>query len=150
MKDSTSNLTLELREPSFLCEKGVLQVVVNGKPVHLPVPNTITDLDLTRELDAPTCEPTLDWVYGYRGKDCRGNLHQLPTGEIVYFTGTIAVLHNPSEGLQRYYTKHTSDIKWFPCFPNFYKVLKNLLIIVELFILAREYSKLNYNFLKFI
>ncbi|KAL3986232.1 HELP motif family protein [Acanthocheilonema viteae] len=109
---------LELREPSFLSEKGVLQVFVNGKTMHLPVPNSITDLDLTYELDAPTCEPTLNWVYGYRGKDCRGNLHELPTGEIVYFTGTIAVLHNPNERSQRYYTKHTSDIKCMALHPN--------------------------------
>ncbi|VDK85600.1 unnamed protein product [Onchocerca ochengi] len=115
---SLSRFGLELREPSFLCEKGVLQVFVNGKSVHLPVPNTITGLDLTHELDAPTCEPTLNWVYGYRGKDCRGNLHELPTGEIVYFTGTIVVLHNPNEGLQRYYTKHTSDIKCMAIHPN--------------------------------
>uniref|UniRef100_A0A0R3RVP5 WD_REPEATS_REGION domain-containing protein n=1 Tax=Elaeophora elaphi TaxID=1147741 RepID=A0A0R3RVP5_9BILA len=109
---------VEQREPSFLCEKGVLQIFVNGKMVHLPVPNSVTNLDLTRGLDAPTCEPTLTWVYGYRGKDCRENLHELPTGEIVYFTGTIVVLHNPIEELQRYYTKHTSDIKCMAIHPN--------------------------------
>ncbi|VDM12536.1 unnamed protein product [Wuchereria bancrofti] len=124
MKDSkvgtsTTNLSysksirLELREPSFLREKGVLQVFVNGKTMYLPVPNSVNNLDLTCELDAPTCEPKLNWVYGYRGKDCRGNLYELPTGEIAYFTGTIVVLHNPNEALQRYYTKHTSDIKWY-------------------------------------
>lgn len=65
-KKKTINLfRLELREPSFLCEKGVLQVFVNGKPVYLPVPNSITDIDLACELDAPTCEPTLNWVYGW-------------------------------------------------------------------------------------
>ena len=26
--------------------------------------------------------PTLDWVYGYRGKDSRANLGRLPTGEV--------------------------------------------------------------------
>nr|CRZ23630.1 BMA-ELP-1 [Brugia malayi] len=109
---------LELREPSFIREKGVLQVFVNGKPVYLPVPNSVSNLDLTRELDAPTCEPKLNWVYGYRGKDCRGNLYELPTGEIAYFTGTIVVLHNPNESLQRYYTKHTSDIKCMAIHPN--------------------------------
>ncbi|VDK75744.1 unnamed protein product [Litomosoides sigmodontis] len=115
---SLSRFGLELRGPSFLSEKGVVQVLVNGKTVHLPAPSAVTDLDLTRELDAPGCEPTLNWVYGYRGKDCRGNLHELPTGEIVYFTGTIAVLHNPNERLQRYYTKHTSDIKCMAVHPN--------------------------------
>lgn len=64
--EKTINLCrLELREPSFLSEKGVVQVFVNGKTVHLPVPSSVTDLDLTCELDAPACEPTLDWVYGW-------------------------------------------------------------------------------------
>lgn len=55
---------LEQREPSFLSEKGVLQVFANGKTVHIPAPSSTTGLDLTRELDAPACEPTLNWVYG--------------------------------------------------------------------------------------
>ncbi|EJW79710.1 hypothetical protein WUBG_09381 [Wuchereria bancrofti] len=60
----------------------------------------------------------VSFFYSYRGKDCRGNLYELPTGEIAYFTGTIVVLHNPNEALQRYYTKHTSDIKCMAIHPN--------------------------------
>lgn len=115
---SLSRFGLELREPTFLQEKGMLQVFVNGKATFLPAPSEVAGLDPLRELDAPTCHPSLDWVYGYRGKDCRGNLHELPTGEIVYFTGTVVVLHNAAEGMQRYYTKHTSDIKCIAVHPN--------------------------------
>ncbi|VDN05354.1 unnamed protein product [Thelazia callipaeda] len=115
---SSSCFRLKSQEPLYLHEKGILQVPVNGKKIKLPVPDSMTNFDLSRELDAPSCQPSLDWVYGYRGKDCRGNLHELPTGEIVYFTGTIVVLHNIKEKLQRYYAKHTSDIKCMAVHPN--------------------------------
>ena len=34
-------------------------------------------------------------MYGYRGKDTRGNLFALPTGEIVYYVASLAVLYSP-------------------------------------------------------
>ena len=30
---------------------------------------------------APQSKLKLEWVYGYRGRDARANLHLLPTGE---------------------------------------------------------------------
>lgn len=51
--------------------------------------------------------------YGYRGKDCRSNLYLLPTGEMVYFVASVAVLYNVEEQSQRHYLGHTDDIKWY-------------------------------------
>lgn len=51
--------------------------------------------------------------YGYRGRDCRSNLYLLPTGETVYFIASVVVLFNVDEQLQRHYTGHTDDIKWY-------------------------------------
>lgn len=51
--------------------------------------------------------------YGYRGRDCRSNLYLLPTGETVYFIASVVVLYNVDEQLQRHYTGHTDDIKWY-------------------------------------
>lgn len=51
--------------------------------------------------------------YGYRGRDCRCNLYLLPTGETVYFIASVVVLFNVDEQLQRHYTGHTDDIKWW-------------------------------------
>lgn len=51
--------------------------------------------------------------YGYRGRDCRSNLYLLPTGETVYFIASVVVLFNVDEQLQRHYTGHTDDIKWW-------------------------------------
>jgi hypothetical protein len=54
----------------------------------------------------------LEWVYGYRGKDCRSNLHTLPTGEILYNVGCVIVIHDIKKLEQRFYEKHTGEIKW--------------------------------------
>lgn len=50
--------------------------------------------------------------YGYRGRDCRSNLHLLPTGEMVYFVAAAVVLYNVEEQSQRHYLGHTDDVKW--------------------------------------
>ena len=60
----------------------------------------------------PTERPKIEWVYGYRGKDARLNLHLLPTGEMVYFVAAVIVLFNADEHAQRHYLGHTGEIKW--------------------------------------
>lgn len=52
------------------------------------------------------------YSYGYRGRDCRSNLHLLPTGEMVYFVAAVVVLYNVEEQSQRHYLGHTDDVKW--------------------------------------
>jgi len=51
--------------------------------------------------------------YGYRGRDARCNVYQLPTGEIVYFVAAVVLLYNADEQMQRHYVGHTDDIKWY-------------------------------------
>lgn len=51
--------------------------------------------------------------YGYRGRDCRNNLYLLPTGETVYFIASVVVLYNVEEQLQRHYSGHNDDVKWW-------------------------------------
>ncbi|VDO66169.1 unnamed protein product [Heligmosomoides polygyrus] len=55
---------------------------------------------------------------GYRGKDVRNNVHYLPTGELLYFSGSVVILHNLTEHYQRHYTGHTSDVKCICVHPN--------------------------------
>ena len=50
--------------------------------------------------------------YGYRGRDCRSNLHLVGTGELVYFTAAVVVLYDVTNKTQRHYTGHNDDIKW--------------------------------------
>ncbi|KAJ1360006.1 Echinoderm microtubule-associated protein-like 1 [Parelaphostrongylus tenuis] len=54
----------------------------------------------------------------YRGKDVRNNVHYLPTGELIYFCGSVVVLYNMEEHTQRHYTEHTSDVKSICIHPN--------------------------------
>lgn len=60
----------------------------------------------------------LEWVYGYRGRDCRTNLHLLPTGEVIYFVASVVVLYNVEEQVQRHYLGHTDDIRCIAIHPN--------------------------------
>jgi microtubule-associated protein-like 1/2 len=93
----------------------MLQFFLHGRPYNVyPPSHTTTNFDtILTDVDAPKTKLTLEWVYGYRGRDCRNNLHYLPTGELIYFTAAIVVLHNVDDGTQRHYTQHTSDIKWY-------------------------------------
>lgn len=74
--------------------------------------------ELARVQPAPARKLKLDWVYGYRGKDCRSNLYQLPTGEMAYFVAAAVVLYNVDEQSQRHYLGHTDDIKSLAVHPN--------------------------------
>ena len=52
-------------------------------------------------------------MYGYRGKDTRGNLFALPTGEIVYYVASLAVLYSPES--QVTYSSHLLFENIFSC-----------------------------------
>ncbi|TDH01611.1 hypothetical protein EPR50_G00182120 [Perca flavescens] len=53
----------------------------------------------------------LDHVFGFRGFDCRNNLHYLNDGtDIVYHTAATAIVHSLSNGTQSFYLEHTDDI----------------------------------------
>ncbi|VDD87103.1 unnamed protein product [Enterobius vermicularis] len=116
---SLNHLGPHHRDPIYLQEQRMLQVIIRGKTTLLPVPASIERIVPTSEIDPPlsTC-PRLEWVHGYRGKDSRNNLHVLPTGEIVYFIGAVVVLFDPDEMSQRHYTQHTSEIKCIAVHPN--------------------------------
>ena len=52
----------------------------------------------------------LDWVYGYRGRDARSNLYVLPSGEIMYYVASVAVIYDKKKHRQRHYMGHNEDI----------------------------------------
>ncbi|EYB97541.1 hypothetical protein Y032_0140g2199 [Ancylostoma ceylanicum] len=107
------------REPIFNSSSHVLQLQVAGRSVTVPVPTSVENFDPTVNQPAPDSPPPrLVWVYGYRGKDVRNNVHYLPTGELLYFCGSVVVLHNVEEHTQRHYTGHTCDIRSVCVHPN--------------------------------
>lgn len=59
---------------------------------------------------APKSQLRLEWVYGYRGHQCRNNLWYTATNEIVYFVAGVGVVFNVAEHKQRFFLEHDDDI----------------------------------------
>ncbi|KAK2491944.1 hypothetical protein MC885_011913, partial [Smutsia gigantea] len=107
------------KEVIFSMEEGSVKMFLRGRPVPMLIPDELAptySLDTRSEL--PSCRLKLDWVYGYRGRDCRANLYLLPTGEIVYFVASVAVLYGVEEQRQRHYLGHDDDIKCLAVHPD--------------------------------
>ncbi|XP_033726226.1 echinoderm microtubule-associated protein-like 2 [Pecten maximus] len=102
-KKDKSSVVKEEEEGGMLCIKH------GDQTIKLPKPANYDQQEAT--LDPPQERLALDWVYGYRGNDCRSNIHVLGNDEIVYFVSKIAVLYDRTSHRQRHYREHTEDIK---------------------------------------
>jgi microtubule-associated protein-like 6 len=45
----------------------------------------------------PKADLTLEYVHGYRAKDCKNNVRYLKSGGIVYHAAALGIVLNPSE-----------------------------------------------------
>ncbi|KAL3872559.1 hypothetical protein ACJMK2_035781 [Sinanodonta woodiana] len=116
---NTSQLShANVKEAQWNEEDGFLKIYMKGRPIQLWAPQSVTNFNASKPQDPPNEKLLLDWVYGYRGRDCRSNLYMLPTGECVYFAAAVVVLHNLEEGTQRHYLGHTDDIKCLAIHPD--------------------------------
>nr|XP_034188129.1 echinoderm microtubule-associated protein-like 2 isoform X8 [Osmia lignaria] len=116
---ATNNVKHGTRDMQHNEEESTVRMYLRGRPVVLYVPTPLMEsYDLHKVSTPPQSKLKLDWVYGYRGRDCRSNLHLLPTGEIVYFVAAVVVLYNMEEHSQRHYLGHTDDIKCIAIHPN--------------------------------
>ncbi|XP_077467311.1 echinoderm microtubule-associated protein-like 2 isoform X1 [Stigmatopora argus] len=107
------------KECSFNAEDGYVRMFLRGRPVTMHVPEGQKDgYSLDRKGALPNRKLKLEWVYGYRGRDCRSNLYLLPTGEIVYFNASVVVLYNTDEQQQRHYLGHDDDVKCLSVHPD--------------------------------
>nr|XP_027215878.1 echinoderm microtubule-associated protein-like 2 isoform X6 [Penaeus vannamei] len=115
----TNSQLSRAREAQYNPDEGVVKMYLRGRPLNLYVPTPMRE---TYNPSGPTAQPPaklkLEWVYGYRGRDCRNNVYQLPTGEIVYFVAAVVVLYNVEDQMQRHYLGHTDDIKCLAVHPN--------------------------------
>lgn len=59
---------------------------------------------------APSCQLRLEWVYGYRGHQCRNNLYYTAGKEVVYFVAGVGVVYNTREHSQKFFLGHNDDI----------------------------------------
>ncbi|XP_048378370.1 echinoderm microtubule-associated protein-like 2 isoform X2 [Stegostoma tigrinum] len=118
-RKETSSTRSKHKDSIFSAEDGYVKMFLRGRPVTLYMPQALTGtykLQTTTEL--PAHKLKMEWVYGYRGRDCRSNLYLLPTGEIVYFIASAVVLYNVEEQLQRHYLGHNDDVKCLAVHPD--------------------------------
>ncbi|XP_040595026.1 echinoderm microtubule-associated protein-like 4 isoform X6 [Mesocricetus auratus] len=94
-----------------------IKMFMRGRPITMFIPSDVDNYDDIRS-ELPPEKLKLEWVYGYRGKDCRANVYLLPTGEIVYFIASIVVLFNYEERTQRHYLGHTDCVKCLAVHPD--------------------------------
>ncbi|XP_066464061.1 echinoderm microtubule-associated protein-like 1 isoform X4 [Eleutherodactylus coqui] len=100
-------------------EEGYVKMFLRGRPVTMHMPkDQVESYNLEAKVELPARRLKLEWVYGYRGRDCRTNLYLLPTGETVYFIASVVVLYNVEEQLQRHYTGHNDDVKCLAVHPD--------------------------------
>ncbi|XP_070398899.1 echinoderm microtubule-associated protein-like 4 isoform X3 [Nothobranchius furzeri] len=94
-----------------------IKMFMRGRPITMFIPSNVENYDDVRT-ELPPERLKLEWVYGYRGRDCRANVYLLPTGEIVYFIASVVVLFNYEERTQRHYFGHTDCIKCLAIHPD--------------------------------
>uniref|UniRef100_A0A8C5SZZ1 Echinoderm microtubule-associated protein-like 4 n=1 Tax=Laticauda laticaudata TaxID=8630 RepID=A0A8C5SZZ1_LATLA len=94
-----------------------IKMFMRGRPITMFLPS---DVDKYYEIktELPPEKLKLEWVYGYRGRDCRANVYLLPTGEIVYFIASVVILFNYEERTQRHYLGHTDCVKCLAVHPD--------------------------------
>ncbi|XP_016129329.1 echinoderm microtubule-associated protein-like 4 isoform X5 [Sinocyclocheilus grahami] len=105
------------RDPVISQEGEYIKMFMRGRPITMFIPSDVENYDDVRT-ELPPERLKLEWVYGYRGRDCRANVHLLPTGEIVYFIASVVVLFNYEERTQRHYLGHTDCVKCLAVHPD--------------------------------
>ncbi|XP_051718038.1 echinoderm microtubule-associated protein-like 2 isoform X1 [Ctenopharyngodon idella] len=107
------------KECTFNADDGYVRMFIRGRPITMHIPDQVKDAySLDNKVALPERKLKLQWVYGYRGRDCRSNLYLLPTGEIVYFNASVVVLYNVDEQQQRHYLGHNDDVKCLAIHPD--------------------------------
>uniref|UniRef100_UPI0037E807B5 echinoderm microtubule-associated protein-like 2 isoform X2 n=1 Tax=Semicossyphus pulcher TaxID=241346 RepID=UPI0037E807B5 len=116
---SSSGGKSKSKECTLNAEDGYVRMFLRGRPVTMHIPDQQKEsYSLDQKVAQPDRKLKLQWVYGYRGRDCRSNLYLLPTGEIVYFNASVVVLYNTEEQQQRHYLGHNDDVKCLTVHPD--------------------------------
>ncbi|KAK2921482.1 echinoderm microtubule-associated protein-like 4 isoform X1 [Channa argus] len=112
-----SQAKISTREKNSQAEGNHIKMFMRGRPITMFIPSDVENYDDVRT-ELPSERLKLEWVYGYRGRDCRANVYLLPTGEIVYFIASVVVLFNYEERTQRHYLGHTDCVKCLAIHPD--------------------------------
>nr|CAB3242502.1 echinoderm microtubule-associated protein-like 2 [Phallusia mammillata] len=131
-KTSTGGPGGNHKQMTYNEEEGSVRMHLRGRPVVLYKPSEIESYNPAEPSQMPDNKLKLEWVYGYRGKDCRSNLYFLPTGEIVYFIAAVVVMYDPKDGYQRHYLGHNDDVKCLAIHPDKLKIATGQVAGLEL------------------
>ncbi|XP_031132572.1 echinoderm microtubule-associated protein-like 4 isoform X3 [Sander lucioperca] len=112
-----SQAKMSTREKNSQAEGNHIKMFMRGRPITMFIPSDVENYDDVRT-ELPSERLKLEWVYGYRGRDCRANVYLLPTGEIVYFIASVVALFNYEERTQRHYLGHTDCVKCLAIHPD--------------------------------
>ncbi|KAM6956836.1 echinoderm microtubule-associated protein-like 4 isoform 2-T2 [Aplochiton taeniatus] len=112
-----SQAKMTTREKNSQAEGDYIKMFMRGRPITMFFPADVKNYDDVRS-ELPPERLKLEWVYGYKGRDCRANVYLLPTGEIVYFVASVVVLFNYEERTQRHYLGHTDCVKCLAVHPD--------------------------------
>ncbi|XP_045575961.1 echinoderm microtubule-associated protein-like 4 isoform X7 [Salmo salar] len=105
------------KDPVISQEGDYIKMFMRGRPITMFIPADVENYEDVRT-ELPPEKLKLEWVYGYRGRDCRANVYLLPTGESVYFIASVVVLFNYEERTQRHYLGHTDCVKCLAIHPD--------------------------------
>uniref|UniRef100_A0A8C8H3E1 Echinoderm microtubule-associated protein-like 4 n=1 Tax=Oncorhynchus tshawytscha TaxID=74940 RepID=A0A8C8H3E1_ONCTS len=115
---STSKLLAKVvKNKNSQAEGDYIKMFMRGRPITMFIPADVENYEDVRT-ELPPEKLKLEWVYGYRGRDCRANVYLLPTGESVYFIASVVVLFNYEERTQRHYLGHTDCVKCLAVHPD--------------------------------
>uniref|UniRef100_A0A8C7VX67 Echinoderm microtubule-associated protein-like 4 n=1 Tax=Oncorhynchus mykiss TaxID=8022 RepID=A0A8C7VX67_ONCMY len=112
-----SQAKMSTREKNSQAEGDYIKMFMRGRPITMYIPADVENYEDVRT-ELPPEKLKLEWVYGYRGRDCRANVYLLPTGESVYFIASVVVLFNYEERTQRHYLGHTDCVKCLAVHPD--------------------------------
>ncbi|XP_061600662.1 echinoderm microtubule-associated protein-like 4 isoform X1 [Cololabis saira] len=108
---------MSTREKNSQAEGNHIKMFMRGRPITMFIPSDVENYDEVRT-ELPPERLKMEWVYGYRGRDCRSNVYLLPTGEMLYFVASVVVLFNYEERTQRHYLGHTDCVKCLAVHPD--------------------------------
>ncbi|XP_046762043.1 echinoderm microtubule-associated protein-like 3 isoform X2 [Gallus gallus] len=102
------------RRANYNLEGVSVKMFLRGRPITMYVPSG--HVGFRPEL--PPERLQLDWVYGYRGRDSRSNLHVLGSGELIYFIACVVVLLHVPLRRQRHYLRHSDCVRCLAVHPD--------------------------------
>uniref|UniRef100_A0A8B9TL69 Echinoderm microtubule-associated protein-like 3 n=1 Tax=Anas platyrhynchos TaxID=8839 RepID=A0A8B9TL69_ANAPL len=105
------------KEPVMSPEGVSVKMFLRGRPITMYVPSGLGPYGGLRA-ELPPERLQLDWVYGYRGRDSRSNLHVLASGELVYFIACVVVLLHVPLRRQRHYLRHSDCVRCLAVHPD--------------------------------